>query len=176
MLASKQPRHNFVHIHVAKVTHEIQSREPPVSAAHPEVLHHHSIEVRFLQNKAQNPTHSNSTLPLLDPVKAIEHTCQTYYSLVNKLRSCWPYPGTWCSPHVSAGGTPAPSLQTLTNQQTLIRSSVCSVQCGFRVCTITSHRNSQCGFTEMQTNVTLTDESKCASTVYKNSLLFSYSI
>lgn len=165
MLASKQPRHNFVHIHVAKVTHEIQSREPPVSAAHPEVLHHHSIEVRFLQNKAQNPTHSNSTLPLLDPVKAIEHTCQTYYSLVNKLRSCWPYPGTWCSPHVSAGGTPAPSLQTLTNQQTLIRSSVCSVQCGFRVCTITSHRNSQCGFTEMQTNITHTDARKCASTL-----------
>lgn len=57
---------------------------------------------------------------------------------MNELRSCWPYPGTWCSPHVSAGGTPAPSLQTLTNKQTLIRSSVCSVQCGFRVCIIAS--------------------------------------
>lgn len=57
---------------------------------------------------------------------------------MNKLRSSSPYPGTWCSPHVSAGGTPAPSLQTLTNKQTLIRSSVCSVHCGFRVCTIAS--------------------------------------
>lgn len=57
---------------------------------------------------------------------------------MNKLRNCWPYPGTWCSPHVSAGGTPAPSLQTLTNKQTLIRSSICSVQCGFRVCIIAS--------------------------------------
>lgn len=75
MLASKQPRHNFVHIHVAKVAHEIQSRETPISTAHPEVLHHHSIQVRFLQNRAQNRTHLNSTLPFLDPVKAIERTC-----------------------------------------------------------------------------------------------------